>query len=71
VVNHCLLPGQPSGPKPYDKQQFAFVVSGELIGANRAHSVKVDLQLEERKPPETLYHGTVERCLPSILEAGL
>jgi putative RNA 2'-phosphotransferase len=46
-------------------------VSGELIRANQGHSVEVDLQLEEREPPETLYHGTVERFLPSILEEGL
>ncbi len=54
-----------------DKQRFAFDVSGELIRANQGHSVEVDLQLEEREPPETLYHGTVERFLPSILGDGL
>jgi len=46
-------------------------VTGELIRANQGHSVEVDLQLEEREPPEFLYHGTVERFLPSILEEGL
>ena len=54
-----------------DKQRFAFDVSGELIRANQGHSVEVDLQLEEREPPELLYHGTVERFLPSIMEEGL
>ena len=54
-----------------DKQRFAFDVSGELIRANQGHSVEVDLQLEQREPPETLYHGTVERFLTSILESGL
>ena len=54
-----------------DKQRYSFDVSGELIRANQGHSVEVDLQLEEREPPETLYHGTVERFLPSILEEGL
>jgi putative RNA 2'-phosphotransferase len=54
-----------------DKQRFAFDVSGELIRANQGHSVEVDLQLDEREPPETLYHGTVERFLSSILEGGL
>ncbi|MBV8126140.1 MAG: RNA 2'-phosphotransferase [Planctomycetaceae bacterium] len=29
------------------------------------------MQLEEREPPEFLYHGTVERFLPSILKEGL
>jgi putative RNA 2'-phosphotransferase len=54
-----------------DKQRFAFDISGERIRANQGHSVEVDLQLQERDPPETLYHGTVERFLPSILESGL
>jgi putative RNA 2'-phosphotransferase len=51
-----------------DKQRFAFDDAGDLIRANQGHSVEVDLQLEEREPPEKLYHGTVER---SILEEGL
>ena len=54
-----------------DKQRFAFDETGDLIRANQGHSVEIDLQLEEREPPETLYHGTVERFLPSILEEGL
>jgi putative RNA 2'-phosphotransferase len=54
-----------------DKQRFAIDVSGELIRANQGHSVEIDLRLDEREPPETLYHGTVERFLPSILRDGL
>lgn len=54
-----------------DKQRFAFDVTGELIRANQGHSVEVDLQLEERRPPQTLYHGTVERFLAAILAEGL
>jgi putative RNA 2'-phosphotransferase len=54
-----------------DKRRFALDVSGELIRANQGHSVEVDLQLEEREPPETLYHGTVKRFLSSIRKAGL
>lgn len=54
-----------------DKRRFAFDETGDLIRANQGHSVEVDLQLEEREPPETLYHGTVERFLPSILQVGL
>jgi putative RNA 2'-phosphotransferase len=54
-----------------DKQRFAFDVSGELIRANQGHSVEIDLQLEEREPPEFLYHGTVERFLSSIFRDGL
>ncbi|QDV36941.1 RNA 2'-phosphotransferase [Tautonia plasticadhaerens] len=54
-----------------DKRRFSFDGSGELIRANQGHSVEVDLHLEEREPPEVLYHGTVERFLPAIMEEGL
>ncbi len=54
-----------------DKKRFSFDESGDLIRANQGHSVDVDLQLEEREPPDVLYHGTVERFLPSILAEGL
>jgi putative RNA 2'-phosphotransferase len=54
-----------------DKRRFSFDETGELIWANQGHSAPVDLQLDEREPPETLYHGTVERFLPSILDEGL
>src|SRR4051812_5469115 len=54
-----------------DKQRFSFDITGELVRANQGHSVEVDLQLEEREPPDVLYHGTVERFLDSILGDGL
>lgn len=54
-----------------DKKRFSFDDTGDLIRANQGHSVDVDLQLAEREPPELLYHGTVERFLPSILTEGL
>jgi putative RNA 2'-phosphotransferase len=54
-----------------DKRRFSFDASEERIRANQGHSVEVVLHLEEREPPEYLYHGTAERFLPSILEGGL
>ena len=54
-----------------DKQRFSFDGTGDLIRANQGHSVEVDLQLDETRPPAFLYHGTVERFLPSILAEGL
>jgi putative RNA 2'-phosphotransferase len=54
-----------------DKQRFAFDATGDLIRANQGHSVAVDLQLEEKEPPDLLFHGTVERFLASILAEGL
>src|SRR5262249_1293886 len=54
-----------------DKRRFSFDETCDLIRANQGHSAPVDLQLEERQPPEILYHGTVERFLPAILIEGL
>ena len=54
-----------------DKKRYSFDESGDLIRANQGHSVEVDLQLEERELPAVLYHGTVDRFLPSILSVGL
>ena len=54
-----------------DKKRFSFDETGDLIRANQGHSVEVDLQLEEREPPEILFHGTVERFLAPIMAEGL
>ena len=54
-----------------DKKRFSFDDTGDLIRANQGHSVEVDLQLEEKQPPDVLFHGTVERFLVSIMAEGL
>ncbi len=54
-----------------DKRRFSFDDIGDLIRANQGHSDAVDLQLEESEPPETLFHGTVDRFLPAIVAEGL
>ena len=54
-----------------DKKRFSFDDTGDLIRANQGHSVEVDLQLEQKEPPDALYHGTVERFLASIMAEGL
>ncbi len=55
-----------------DKQRFAFNEDKTKIRANQGHSVsRVDLQLQEIQPPDTLYHGTVEKFMTSIEESGL
>jgi putative RNA 2'-phosphotransferase len=41
------------------------------IRAAQGHSVDIDLGLEPLAPPAVLYHGTVERSVPSILADGL
>ena len=53
------------------KQRYSLSEDGLRIRANQGHSVSVDLGLEAVKPPEILYHGTVERFVDSIREQGL
>jgi len=52
-----------------DKQRFE--LDGDRIRARQGHSFPVELGLEATPPPETLFHGTVARFLPSIREHGL
>ena len=54
-----------------DKQRFAFDETGEKIRANQGHSTEVDLQLSPLEPPELLYHGTGERSVEAIMQAGI
>ncbi|QQE11828.1 RNA 2'-phosphotransferase [Planctomycetota bacterium] len=54
-----------------DKKRFAFSADMQNIRANQGHSVKVDLQLEAKKPPRMLYHGTATRFVDSIMQEGL
>src|SRR5271168_4518281 len=54
-----------------DKKRFSFDETTDLIRANQGHSVEVDLQLEEKQPPDVVFHGTVERFLTSIMAEGL
>lgn len=54
-----------------DKKRFSFDETGTKIRANQGHSVEVDLQLEPQTPPDTLYHGTAEQFVNSILQSGL
>jgi putative RNA 2'-phosphotransferase len=54
-----------------DKCRFAFDESGTRIRASQGHSVEVALGYAPATPPDVLFHGTVERFLPAILEEGL
>jgi putative RNA 2'-phosphotransferase len=54
-----------------DKKRFSYDETGTLIRANQGHSVEVDLQLKPQVPPQILYHGTVEKFMPSIEKEGL
>lgn len=54
-----------------EKHRYSFNEDHTLIRANQGHSVKVDVELEQRKPPEFLYHGTGEKYRDSIDNIGL
>ena len=54
-----------------EKQRYSFSADKKLIRANQGHSIPVDVELEELKPPEILYHGTGEKFSASIKSLGL
>lgn len=54
-----------------DKQRYSFNEDKTLIRANQGHSIPVDVELPERKPPAILYHGTGEKYVPYIDQDGL
>ena len=54
-----------------EKQRYSFNEDHTLIRANQGHSIPVDVELEERIPPDILYHGTGEKYVPSIDVQGL
>lgn len=54
-----------------DKQRFAIDATGTRIRANQGHSVEIDLGLQPRAPPDTLFHGTGEKSVAAIRSEGL
>ena len=54
-----------------EKQRYSFNEDKTLIRANQGHSIPVDVELDEKEPPEVLYHGTGEKYVPSIDRQGL
>ncbi|MEI0700199.1 RNA 2'-phosphotransferase [Brachyspira intermedia] len=54
-----------------DKKRFSFNENHTLIRANQGHSINVDLQFEEKEPPEILFHGTSIDNIESIKQEGI
>jgi len=54
-----------------EKQRYAFNEDHTLIRANQGHSIPVDVELEEKLPPDILWHGTGEKYVSSIDSEGL
>ena len=53
------------------KQRYSFNEDKTLIRANQGHSIPVDVELEQRTPPDILWHGTGEKYVESINQIGL
>ena len=54
-----------------EKQRYSFNEDHTLIRANQGHSIPVDVELEEKTPPDILWHGTGEKYVESIDAIGL
>ena len=54
-----------------EKQRYSFNEDHTLIRANQGHSIPVDVELEEKIPPDILWHGTGEKYVSSIDAQGL
>ena len=54
-----------------NKQRYSFNDDHSLIRANQGHSIPVDVELEEKTPPDILYHGTGLKYTESIDRQGL
>lgn len=54
-----------------EKQRYSFNADKTRIRANQGHSIQVDVELTEKKPPAVLFHGTAVRFRESIEAQGL
>lgn len=54
-----------------NKQRYSFNEEKTKIRANQGHSIPVDVELEQKTPPEYLWHGTGQKYVSSIDKQGL
>jgi len=54
-----------------DKKRFAYSDDETKIRASQGHSIKVDIDFKEVRPPMKLYHGTTPENIKSIMKTGL
>ena len=50
-----------------EKQRYSFNEDHTLIRANQGHSIPVDVELEEKTPPDILWHGTGEKDAQGLI----
>ncbi|QIE60866.1 RNA 2'-phosphotransferase [Rasiella rasia] len=53
------------------KKRFAINNKLDKIRASQGHSIEIELGYTSQKPPRTLFHGTSEKSVQSILKKGL
>ena len=54
-----------------EKGRYSFNDDHSKIRANQGHSIDVDVELKETKPPIRLFHGTAWKYINSIMKTGL
>lgn len=54
-----------------EKKRYEFSEDKRFIRARQGHSINVDVELDERIPPEFLFHGTSEDVVDKILKEGI
>ena len=57
--------------KTDNKNRYSFNDDKTKIRANQGHSLNVDVELIEKKPPDILYHGTATKYVSDINKYGL
>lgn len=57
--------------KTCEKQRYCLDLDNNRIRANQGHSIPVNLNLQEKEPPEFLFHGTATKNLNSIFQYGI
>lgn len=56
--------------KNNNKQRFVLSDDSTRIRANQGHSIKVNLDLEQKTPPEKLFHGTLQHTYDKFISKG-
>lgn len=54
-----------------DKKRFEYSKDNLKIRACQGHTIDVDVDLVEAKPPVYLYHGTSTKSISSIMDSGI
>ena len=54
-----------------NKKRYSFNEDFTKIRANQGHSIDVDVELKECKPPKNLYHGSSGKYFDSIIDKNI